>query len=563
MKRDKNMIKSFKITKKVVGVTCGAALVCVVIASMVFVSRDTGNEETVVYRETTVEYGDLTVGITEDSEVNIGTTEQSFDLDISALVDSDSGSSQGSSSGMGANMQMGNSGMMSFSFGGNMFASESQEMTIEKVHITVGQEIAEGDVLYTLSEESVNEIRSQLETDVADTLAEFKTLEVEQQEDIAEAKQGYNTYVVNGKLAAVEYEQSMAQLNKAVIEAEEALLEKQNQYNENLEEITEVQTELAEAKKDLKEAEAAVSENYENRFKDSYYYTVFRNTRDMAKTIVENLEEELEQLQEENENLTAEIAEATRSWNKACRNLETGKLEAQQTLESDQYYASVADEWYSIQTEGFDNESMQLYSDYTNAVEKLESFDSYISGTDVISEYSGIVTEVMLAEGDSMTSGTTLVSLYNQDEVTMDVSISEDDYQAVDMDGKVNIAFTAYPDDVYTGVISEVSDAEYDSSSGEIYYTLTVTLQGDTSGLYEGMTGEVTFVTKETQSVLYVSNRAVFRDGTRSYVKVRDESGNVQEKDIVTGFSDGVNVEIVEGLSEGDVVLIESKVSES
>ena len=531
------------------------ALVCVVAVSVVLVSCDSEEEETVVYRETTVEYGDLTVGITEESEVNIGTTQQSFDLDISVLVDSDSSSSQGNTGGM----EMG----MPFSFSGNMFASESQEMSVEQVHITVGQKISVGDVLYTLSEESVNEIRSQLETDVADTLAEFETLEIEQQEDIAEAQQGYNTYVVNGKLAAVEYEQSMTELNKAVVETEEALLEKQNQYNENLAEIMEVQEELAEAKQDLKEAEAAVSENYENRFKDSYYYTVFRNTRDMAKTIVESLEEELEQLQEQNETLLTEIADATRSWNEACRNLATGELDAKQTLETDQYYASVADEWYSIQTEGFDSESMQLYNDYTNAVEKLESFDSYINGTEVISEYSGVITEVMLSEGDSITSGTTLVSLYNQDEVTMDISISEDDYQSVDMDGKVNITFTAYPDDVYIAVISETSDAEYDSSSGEIYYTLTVTLQGETSGLYEGLTGEVTFVTKETQSVVYVSNRAIFRDGTRSYVKIRDEAGNVLDKDVVTGFSDGVNVEIMEGLSEGDIVLIESKVNES
>ena len=284
---------------------------------------------------------------------------------------------------------------------------------------------------------------------------------------------------------------------------EKELLEKQNQYNENLEELMELQTELVEAQSELKEAEAAVSENYENRFNDPYYDTIYKNTRKMAETIVEDLEDEIEQLQEENKNLVAEIAKATRSWNEACRKLESGKLEAQQTLETDQYYASVASEWYSIQTEGLDNESSQVYRDYTNAVEKLESFDEYIYGTDVISEYSGVITEVMLSEGDSMTSGTSLVTLYNQDEVTMDVSISEDDYQSLDMEGKVNISFTAYPDDTYTGVISEVSDAEYDSSSGEIYYTLTVTLQGDTSGLYEGMTGEVTFVTKETQEVLY------------------------------------------------------------
>lgn len=82
------------------------------------------------------------------------------------------------------------------------------------------------------------------------------------------------------------------------------------------------------------------------------------------------------------------------------------------------------------------------------------------------------------------------------------------------------------------------------------------------TGLYQGMTGDVTFITRETKQVCYVSNRAIFREGTRSYVKCRDENDKIVEKDVVTGFSDGVNVEILEGLSQGDVVLIESKVSE-
>jgi HlyD family secretion protein len=72
----------------------------------------------------------------------------------------------------------------------------------------------------------------------------------------------------------------------------------------------------------------------------------------------------------------------------------------------------------------------------------------------------------------------------------------------------------------------------------------------------------VTLVTKEEREVVYVSNRAIFREGTRSYVKVRNENQEIVERDVETGFSDGVNVEIVEGLSEGDVVLIESKVSD-
>ena len=76
----------------------------------------------------------------------------------------------------------------------------------------------------------------------------------------------------------------------------------------------------------------------------------------------------------------------------------------------------------------------------------------------------------------------------------------------------------------------------------------------------KGMTGDITFITKETQEVMYVSNRAVTRDGKKSYVKVKDENGNIKITEVKTGFSDGVNVEIIEGLNVGDVVLIESKI---
>lgn len=541
-----------------IGAGCSIAILGIAATTGVLIWKN-GQTSEVTYRETTVEYGNLTVGITEDSTVNIGTVSQTFDLDISALVSSDSSSSSSTSQ----NDSMGGMGMQMFSFGGDTYTSQSQEMVIDSVHITVGQEIQAGDVLYTLTEDSVEEIRTQLEEDVEDTLADYQALTVEQQQSYLTAKQGYDTYVTNGSLAELTYNKELQDLQDKVDEAADTLEEKQNQVNENLEKLVELQEELTSAKKDLKDAEAAVSENHDNRYNDPYYYTVYLNTRDMAQTIVDEIEEDIESLTDENETLLTEIGEATRSWNEACRNLESEKLTAQQTLETDQYYASVSSEWYSIQTTSLDNEKQSAYASYESAVKKLDEFNSYIVGNDVIAEYSGVVTEVPLEEGDGVTRNTSLVTLYDASDVTMEITVSEDDYKAIDQDGEVNITYTAYPDVVYNGVISEVSDAAYDSSSGEVYYTITVTVQGDVSGLYEGMTGDVTCVTKETKEVTYVSNRAIFRDGTRSYVKVRDENGSIVEKDVTTGFSDGVNVEIIEGLSQGDTVLIESKVSES
>ena len=541
-----------------IGAGCSIAILGIAATTGVLIWKN-GQTSEVTYRETTVEYGNLTVGITEDSTVNIGTVSQTFDLDISALVSSDSSSSSSTSQ----NDSMGGMGMQMFSFGGDTYTSQSQEMVIDSVHITVGQEIQAGDVPYTLTEDSVEEIRTQLEEDVEDTLADYQALTVEQQQSYLTAKQGYDTYVTNGSLAELTYNKELQDLQDKVDEAADTLEEKQNQVNENLEKLVELQEELTSAKKDLKDAEAAVSENHDNRYNDPYYYTVYLNTRDMAQTIVDEIEDDIESLTDENETLLTEIGEATRSWNEACRNLESEKLTAQQTLETDQYYASVSSEWYSIQTTSLDNEKQSAYASYESAVKKLDEFNSYIVGNDVIAEDSGVVTEVPLEEGDGVTRNTSLVTLYDASDVTMEITVSEDGYKAIDQDGEVNITYTAYPDVVYSGIISEVSDAAYDSSSGEVYYTITVTVQGDVSGLYEGMTGDVTCVTKETKEVTYVSNRAIFRDGTRSYVKVRDENGSIVEKDVTTGFSDGVNVEITEGLSQGDTVLIESKVSES
>jgi HlyD family secretion protein len=125
---------------------------------------------------------------------------------------------------------------------------------------------------------------------------------------------------------------------------------------------------------------------------------------------------------------------------------------------------------------------------------------------------------------------------------------------------EATINLTAYPDTVFRAAVSEISDAETDSS-GNVTYDVTVTITGDVSGLFQGMTGDITFISEETADVLYVSRRALITEGDNTYVKVRDEKGKVKKIQVTTGFTDGTYTEITGGLSEGDTVLIESKVN--
>lgn len=60
--------------------------------------------------------------------------------------------------------------------------------------------------------------------------------------------------------------------------------------------------------------------------------------------------------------------------------------------------------------------------------------------------------------------------------------------------------------------------------------------------------------------MLYIPVRAIMEKDGANYVKVREKDGTIIRKRVTTGFSDGINIEIKEGLSEGETVLTESKV---
>lgn len=45
----------------------------------------------------------------------------------------------------------------------------------------------------------------------------------------------------------------------------------------------------------------------------------------------------------------------------------------------------------------------------------------------------------------------------------------------------------------------------------------------------------------------------------KQVVEVKDETGNIETRNIKTGLTDGTNVEVTEGLKAGDVLIIRAK----
>ena len=490
--RIKMFFNRVKTDKKKAAILLGIILVSIMVVSLIVIAWNGSNEE-VVYKETQVIKGDLNVGVTESGSVTIGTVDQTFDLDMSAYESESSESTSTTSTGPGNMFQMmqGNSDTSDTSY--------TREIEIEDVFVTEGQQIHEGDALFSVTQESVDSIKTDLEADEQSAKLALGELETSQKLSRLEAQHTKETNVVNGQFSQKTYDDTVFDLNVTYVS-------KQNEIRDTNEEITEWQTELAElqiqyseALNILENAEYAVDTMDNNAI---YLYMKQLEARDDAKEQVESMEQEIETLETNIEEGQESIQSLTYEMNQAYRDLETGTIEAQITYVEQAATGNQAQELYDVTIGYLDAALKSAQTDYTDASDKLNEFNAYIIDNTVYAAYDGVITEIAVAKGDTLSSAQTLITLNNQDDITIDIDLTEEQLETIEEEGKVNISIDAYPDTVFEGSILEVGDAETDSSTGEITYTVTVLLSGELSGLFEGMTCDVTFITKETKEVL-------------------------------------------------------------
>lgn len=120
---------------------------------------------------------------------------------------------------------------------------------------------------------------------------------------------------------------------------------------------------------------------------------------------------------------------------------------------------------------------------------------------------------------------------------------------------EVSFYVDAYPEATFTGRVESVSRLQNDAGKFEVRASFS---EGD-QPLYDGMGANATLIVKQKQDVVAVSNKAIqFEDG-ESFVYLADETGGLRRQTVVTGFSNGRLTEILSGLQEGDVALVEEK----
>ena len=530
-------------------------LIATIVTAMIYKSKsESESSANTVYREETVTKGALTVGITEEGTVTIGTTAQTLDVDISAYTGSDNTSTNSWQNAGGGGMP----GQQTQTTTTTSTDSDTRELEVKQVYVNVGQEIAKGDPIALLDADSVNDIKADLQADVEDAKNTYDETAASQTVSDQTAEQNYKLYSLYGDTAQSAYDTTVATLQDAVDSAQQDLDDANDTLQDYQDQLTEDQTNLPTFKKALENA--TYTANGIDKETAMYGWLTAEDSRETAQELVDNTEDEIDDLTDEIKAQNTKIAEYEIALESAKKAYELGVIEAKATMDTHIFQNQNADTYLSVSKAQNALATEEAKDDLTQAQKKLSEFNSYIQNNEIIAAENGVISAVSITAGDDLYSNSDLITVNDYDKVTAAVDVSEDDidYAKVGAEAKVNI--DAFPDTVFDASVTDVGDANYDSSTGTTSYEVTVTLSGDLSELYSGMTAEVTFITKDTENVLYIPNRVVTREDGKSYVKLKKATGSIITQEVTTGFSDGTNVEVKDGLSEGDTVVIESKV---
>lgn len=539
-------------TKIIAGSVTGVLLIVCIAAGIYF----SGKEE-VIYVETVAEVGNLTVGITETGNVTVEEEEQTFDIDISEFSSDNSGGFAWQSMGGG----MGGMQGMTQMFGGGTTGGSSRELIVEEVFVSAGQEITAGTPICSFTEESLATIRNGMVDDEASAKSTLQERETDLEVSELSASQELEQNLLYGELAQLEYNAAVTKLDAKISETQESLTEQQEQLAENEEELTAKLEELDIARQVLANAEYILNDVTPRGSLEGWIEA--ENNRSTSDSMVESLEKEIETLQDTIEKSKTQIETLELNLSNAKKDYETGKVEAKALYDTRILKYQSAQEIYDTAIAS-STLSYEIASDeYEDAKEKLDEFNAVVVDNNLVASSDGVISVVSIEAGDSIYQDSSIITYNAYEDVSVTITLEEADREQIELGSLANVTVAALDDEIFSGEVTEIGDAVYDNDSGTNTYEVTVSLSGDLGKVFDGMSVEITLITKEQKEVLYVANRAIIREGSKSYVKIKNASGKIEKVEVETGFSDGVNVEIVEGLSEGAIVLVESKVSGS
>ncbi len=249
-------------------------------------------------------------------------------------------------------------------------------------------------------------------------------------------------------------------------------------------------------------------------------------------------------------------SEGEEFWQKAVINAQARLNTAKDTLEamlSGTDTAEVAIKRLQVEVA---KQSLELAQQSLEVTKKsLAQAQKQLDEATIIAPFKGVVAKVSVDEKDTVLAATTIVHLIDPSRMVLEVGVDEIDIAAVKLGQRATISIDALPSLPLEGKVSFISLLPTEEA-GVITYNVKVEFDvPDGVGIRDGMSATADITTDKRSNVLLVPDRAIKKDSQGNTTIDVMVNGQTEERTVVTGISDGLQTETIDGLKEGEVVL--------
>jgi len=183
----------------------------------------------------------------------------------------------------------------------------------------------------------------------------------------------------------------------------------------------------------------------------------------------------------------------------------------------------------------------------------VETATRDVDATEVRAPYAGVVLTANVGVGDVVSSGTVLMTFADVSRLRVLAEVDEFDVGTVAEGMPVRITADSLGDEEVLSTVERVSPAAEIINNISIF-TISAVVRADQAPLRPGMSADLTVLVSDDTGMI-VPSAAVSTVRGRSYLDVF-ENNEVVTKRVVAGTDDGRNIVIVEGLEEGELVIL-------
>lgn len=210
------------------------------------------------------------------------------------------------------------------------------------------------------------------------------------------------------------------------------------------------------------------------------------------------------------------------------------------------------------------------------AKETVQKAQTNLGYATITSPIDGVVLAKSVEEGQTVAASYSTPELFtiakNLTDMQVVADVDEADIGDVKEGERVTFTVDAYPDDTFSGTVTQVRQ-EATTTNNVVTYEVVISAPNADLKLKPGLTANVTIYTAERKGVTSVPSKALrFQPSTETVgkaYKIQDCNGKnkvwtmegktLKAHSVQIGMSDGINTEILSGISKGTTIIKELK----